>query len=278
MKKLTLLTTTALVAGYFMTATPANAADQGWFASMQESVKSWFADEPQTTAEVETYLDEVTIAVPPMTGAEAASIQPAAGDYVEDAVEIPAVNAAPGSNQFNDETSFNTEFGTQDNVTAFGDSMNADDLANIMPAAGDAEEINEEAVIMVENDAELNTEATAEVSTSIDETVEATKTEVAADVKDAEAEIEQKEAQAKAQLEAEQEEMAKTVDALSENNEESSAAAKAETDLENLTPAAGAETQMDVNVDVNENITTGTNAGSVGVDASVTNDANLDAQ
>jgi len=253
MKKLTLLTTTALVAGYMTFASPANAADQGWLSSMKQSVQTWFAGEPETSNEVETYLDEVTIAVPPMTGAEAAQIQPAAGDYIEDEIEVPAVNAAPGSLQYEGNSSFNTEFGTQGDVTAFGDTT--DDMANIMPAAGDAEEVNDEAVIVADEDLDTNIEldAVAEQSTEIESEINTT-------TQSAEAE------------------MSKTVEDLAKNNDAVTAVEETEKSLENIAPAAGVETDMDVNVDVNESVTTGTNAGSVGSDAAVTNDADLSVQ
>jgi hypothetical protein len=259
MKKLTLLTTTALVAGYMAFAAPANAADQGWLSSMKQSVQTWFAGEPETSAEVETYLDEVTIAVPPMTGAEAAQIQPAAGDYVEDEIEVPAINAAPGSLQYEGDTSFNTEFGTQGDVTAFGDTISADDMANIMPAAGDAEEVNDEAVIVADEDLDTNLEldAVAEQSTEIESEINTT-------AQSAEAEAEA--------------EMSKTVEDLATNNDAVIAVEDTEKSLESMAPAAGMQTDMDVNVDVNEAVTTGTNAGSVGSDAAVTNDADLSVQ
>lgn len=152
MKK-NLLLTTALIA---VLSTPAMAEEQqGWFETMKNSVQSWFGGQQDTNSEVEAYLDEVTIAVPPMTGEEAAAIQPAAGgDYIEDVeqtLQAPAA-VAPGSMQFQeDETSFNTEFtGTNGSVAAFEDPMNADDLANIMPAAGDAEEITDESIVVAE--------------------------------------------------------------------------------------------------------------------------------
>jgi len=80
-----------------------------------------------------------------MTGTEAAAIQPAAGDYIEEIEKqlgsVTVQPAAPGSINWQEQQYFSTEFdGTQGSVMAFGDVFSADDLANIMPAAGDAEE------------------------------------------------------------------------------------------------------------------------------------------
>ena len=79
MKAIKLLTTTAIIAGTFAVMSSAQAADQGWFESMKQSVQTWFAPKDSENQNVETYLDEVTIAVPPMTGDEASQIEPAAG-------------------------------------------------------------------------------------------------------------------------------------------------------------------------------------------------------
>ena len=242
MKKLTLLTTTALVAGYMAFAAPAQAAEQGWFDSMKQSVKSWFSDEPaQPSAEVDAYLDEVTIAVPPMTGEEAASIQPAAGDYVEQPEMAPAAVDAPGSLQYEDETSFNTEMdGSQSSVTAFGDTPNADELAGIETAAGDAEEINDEAVVVVEADAKADTAVDAEAQA--DAAVQATE-EAAHDAAEATKEV------ATDAVEATEEAAEETKDAVEDM-----------------------ATDTEVKVDTNAESTTGLNAGDVGADAAVTND------
>jgi hypothetical protein len=287
MKKLTLLTTTALVAGYMSFATPASAADQGWFASMTQSVQTWFAGEPETSAEVETYLDEVTIAVPPMTGAEAAAIQPAAGDYVEDEVviETPAYNTtpAPGSMQYQDETSFNTEIdGTQDATVAFGDTPSADDLANIMPAAGDAEEMNDDAIVVVEAEAEAETEADVEMSDKNNDDIASSETGILADV--AETTNDAMDATANMANDA-AESMGDAMDTTVDTTTDMANDAVDAIDATIVTPAeqviedytAEKDSEMEINVDVNENVTTGTNAGDVGADASVNNNVELDA-
>jgi len=161
--KLTLLTTTAIIA-LSMTST-AKAEEASWFESMKQSVQAWYTGDQQPSTDVETYLDEVTIAVPPMTGEEAAAIQPAAGDYQESLEE--AIENIPGSVQ-NDDQSFNTEFSNDTgSIAAFEDNVSADDLANIMPAAGDAEEITDEAVVVAD-------EATDELSDTIAEFAEET--------------------------------------------------------------------------------------------------------
>ncbi len=152
MKKLTLLATTAIM----LSITPAMANEnQSWIDTMTTSVQNWWGGNDQT-AEVEAYLDEVTIAVPPMTGEEAAQIQPAAGDYVETLEDEMLNNDAPIMNApgsiMNDEQSFNTDF-TNETVTAFEDTMSAESMANIMPAAGDAEEVTDEAIIVAEEEA-----------------------------------------------------------------------------------------------------------------------------
>lgn len=189
MNKFALFTTTAIVAATLAFAIPVKAAEQGWFDSMKTKVQSWFKKDGQAdsaNAEVEAYLDQVTIAVPPMTGAEAAAIQPAAGDYVEE-VEDQLNNtapqpAAPGSVDWQRQSQFNTEFdGTQGSVTAFGDTPSADDLANIMPAAGDAEEITDESVVVVEETpavTETVTETTVETTDGVVTEVEEVTTEV----------------------------------------------------------------------------------------------------
>jgi hypothetical protein len=150
MKKLTLMATTALI----IATTPVMANEnQGWLDSMTSLAQQWWAGNDAQQTEVEAYLDQVTIAVPPMNAADAAAIQPAAGDYIEDVqTEMnDATMVAPGA-MMNDEQSFNTDFQTEGTVTAFEDSsMSADDFANIMPAAGDAEEITDEAIIVADD-------------------------------------------------------------------------------------------------------------------------------
>lgn len=253
MKKLTLLTTTALVAGYMAFAAPAQAAEQGWFDSMKQSVKSWFADEPaQPTAEVDAYLEEVTIAVPPMTGEEAASIQPAAGDYVEDTESVaPAAVNAPGSMdyQVEDETSFNTQIdGTQNSsVTAFGDTPTADDLAGIETAAGDAEEVNDESVVVAGDAEEINDEAVVVVDAEAE-----ADTEAAAD------------AGVSATTDATVDATAGAVEGATETTTD---AVEGTVDaVEDVT------TDTEVKVETNTESTTGLNTGDVGADAAVTND------
>lgn len=166
MKKLTLLATTALM----LSISPAMANEnQSWIDTMTTSVQNWWSGNDETT-EVEAYLDEVTIAVPPMTGEEAAQIQPAAGDYVEEAQE--EIQNAPDT-MMNDEQSFNTDF-TNESVTAFEDNMiSADDMANIMPAAGDAEEITDESVVVAEEMANEATESVSDTMDAIHENAEA---------------------------------------------------------------------------------------------------------
>jgi hypothetical protein len=172
MKKLTLLATTALA----LSIAPAMANEnQSWIDTMTTSVQNWWSADAQTS-EVEAYLDEVTIAIPPMTGEQAAQIQPAAGDYmeaVEDEIlnnDAPVMNA-PGS-MTNDEQSFNTGF-TNETVTAFDDNvMSADDMANIMPAAGDAEKITDEAVVVAEEMMNDTMETASETMDTMHETAE----------------------------------------------------------------------------------------------------------
>jgi len=158
MTKLKLLTTTVILTGAMTLSIAAHAeTEQTWFQSMTNSVQAWFEPTPQPSAEVEAYLDEVTIAVPPMTGQQAADIQPAAGDYQESLDEA-----------LDGEQSFNTKFSTDANgsVAAFEDTTTADDMANIMPAAGDVVEMNNDAIVVVE---EIPTNST---STEIDITTE----------------------------------------------------------------------------------------------------------
>ncbi|PCI00628.1 MAG: hypothetical protein COB76_03190 [Alphaproteobacteria bacterium] len=172
-----LLLTTALIATIAM---PAMAGDAGWLDTMKGSVQTWFGGQAETTPEVEAYLDEVTIAVPPMTGAEAAAIMPAAGDYIEDVntmIESAPAAVAPGSS-LNDETSFNTDFtGTDGSIAALGidDTMDASDFANIMPASGDAEEVVAESATLTAEATEMATEATemaTEAETVLNEAME----------------------------------------------------------------------------------------------------------
>lgn len=187
MNKFALLTTTAIVAATLAFATPAKASEQGWFDSMKTKVQSWFNKDGQTegtNAEVEAYLDQVTIAVPPMTGEEAAAIQPAAGDYVEDVQDevnrIAPQPVAPGAMGWEPQknSQINTEFEGQGSVTAFGDTPSADDLANIMPAAGDAEEITDESVVVVETPAVEAPVVTETVTETVVETTDGVVTEV----------------------------------------------------------------------------------------------------
>lgn len=155
MTKLKLLATTAILIGTISMSSHANASEQSWYQSMTQSVKNWFAPQQDTTAEMKAYLDEVTIAVPPMTADEASQIEPAAGgDYqptLEEALE-------------KDGQSFNSApvFSNSGSVAAFEDPITVEDLANIMPAAGDAEEIVDEAIVVVE-------ETTTEMATDIAE-------------------------------------------------------------------------------------------------------------
>ena len=166
--KLALLTTTAIIA-LSMTST-VKAEETSWFNSMKDSVQAWYAGGAQAPSEVEAYLDEVTIAVPPMTGEEAAAIQPAAGDYQETLEE--AIENIPASIQ--DDQSFNTEFSNDSGaIAAFEDGISAEDLANIMPAAGDAMEITDEAVVVAEE------AATDAMSETMDKMVEETQEQAA---------------------------------------------------------------------------------------------------
>lgn len=236
MKKQLLLTTALVVA----LSAPAMAEEQqGWFANMKQSVKTWFsgdkAAQAGTNAEVEAYLDEVTIAVPPMTGEEAAAIQPAAGDYIDDVetqMQTPAV--APGSSTYGqDESSFNTEFtGDQGSVAALGND--GSDLANIMPAAGDAEEITDESVVVAGEtslEATVDAEAAttdADMNANADTTVDTEAVEEMA----AEAEATADEAQEAA------EDMAHdTMNAIEETAPAAGANVEVHTDMETQTPA-----------------------------------------
>jgi len=167
MKTIKILTAVALMSTVSITAM---AEDKTWFESMTQSVESWFNKSPDQ--DIETYLDEVTIAVPPMTGNQAAEIEPAAGDYQETLGE--AIENIPGS--INDEQSFNTEFSNQSgSVAAFEDNYDVNDMANIMPAAGEAEEVTDESVIVVEQ--EMSVGAESDMAVAIDEFAEETQTE-----------------------------------------------------------------------------------------------------
>jgi len=151
MNRLKLLTLTALMTGTIALAIPAQAeTGSSWVGNLTETVNGWFGTTEETASpEVEAYLDEVTIAVPPMSGTEASQIEPAAGDYqpsLEDALD----NVVPGSlsNEL-DEQSFNTGFDNDSgSVAAFDNPISAEDLANIQPAAGDAEEIVDESIVV----------------------------------------------------------------------------------------------------------------------------------
>lgn len=181
MTKLKLLATTAMVIGVITFSSHANAEDMTWYQSMTQSVKNWFAPQEDTTAEIKAYLDEVTIAVPPLTGEEAAQIEPAAGgDYqptLEEALE-------------NDDQSFNTErvFSNQGSVAAFEDPITAEDMANIMPAAGesevvaegDAEAIVDESIVVVEETATDATENMEDALNNLAEETQEQATEVEA--------------------------------------------------------------------------------------------------
>ena len=149
MNRLRLLTTTAIFAGVLAVSMPAQAQDQGWYSTMKTKVQNWFADDTQvqthSNAEVEAYLDEVTVAVPPTTtyADDANRIEPAAGSSV-DYNEIENLQ---------DQQSLNTDFDydTSSSVTAFGDQLTAEDLNNIETAAGDAEEITDESIVVAED-------------------------------------------------------------------------------------------------------------------------------
>lgn len=146
MNKLKLLASTAVIVGAITVSTAVKAEDAPWYQSMTQSVKNWFAPQQETTAEMKAYLDEVTIAVPPMTGDEAARIEPAAGGDYQPTLEEALEN--------NDDQSFNSApvFSNNGSVAAFEDPISAEDLANIMPAAGDAEGIVDESIVVVEDD------------------------------------------------------------------------------------------------------------------------------
>jgi hypothetical protein len=171
MKKFMLMTTTAIVAG-FLTASPVIAQETSMYKDLKNAITEWFSPQPDQTEEVNAYLDQVTIAVPPITGDNLQDIQPAAGDAWGD-------EPATLDQVMNDEDSMiNTDYAYEGSVAAFGDNQpTAEDMANIMPAAGDAEEINDEAVIVAEDDAtEINDEAIIvadEVEINIDKAAEA---------------------------------------------------------------------------------------------------------
>lgn len=250
--KTKLLLTTALIA---VLSTPAMAAEnQGWFDTMKQSVKTWWTGEEQTSPEVEAYLDEVTIAVPPMTGEDAAAIMPAAGDYIEEPETAPT---APGSMQYEapqtpvtDETSFNTEFSnTEGSVTAFGDTMNADDLANIMPAAGDAEEVNDDSIVVAEE--EVATEAEVVAEAEVEATVDATETlsdaqNMAAEATDMAAEANTIAENATKMTE---EANAKAEAAVEKAAEANAMATGTVTEIEKLAPAAGADASVETSTE-----------------------------
>ena len=173
-----LLTTTAMVTGFLMVATPAKAEQtQSWWQSMTQSVTSWFQPKDQASSEViNAYVDEVTVAVPPMTGEQAANIEPAAGDYhpsLEEALQnqntmVPGSLAAEGDQSFN--AGFTNDAGS---VAAFDDAdTSAQDLADIQPAAGDAEEITDESIVVTETDATTDASVVSETAPSIDTMME----------------------------------------------------------------------------------------------------------
>lgn len=143
---LKLMTTTAILTGMLALSTASHAEEQGWVGQITSTVESWFTPQNQTpTEEVEAYLDEVTIAVPPMADETLTEIQPAAGETTVTAEEIENLRNATDS-------TLNTDFDPNSTVTAFTDpvTMTAEELNTIETAAGDAEEITDEAVIVVQ--------------------------------------------------------------------------------------------------------------------------------
>ena len=248
MNKFKLLSATALTVAVIASANPAFASgeNQGWFASMKQSVSSWFSDDEDQAnvaagGSTEAYLDEVTIAVPPMTADDAASIQPAAGDLESEGTVEGQQSYAPGSRQYN-----NTEL----NGTVTGNTM-----ADINPAAGDAEEVNDEAIIVAEeSDADVNADedSSIEVTSDVDGDMNAdtsTDADVNADT---------------------------TVNGGL--NTESDMDAQTETDANVDTDADAAVDTMndaDVQVETNEGSTTGLGVGDVGLDASTDSRVNV---
>lgn len=155
-------------------------ANPTFFQSMTQTIQNWWTGGNQKT-EVEAYLDEVAVTVPPMTGGEAANIEPAAGDYMPSLQEIMTkdgqgvqgnapLNAAPGSQlidqEAEDDQAFNTDFTNQaGSVAAFGE---AETMAEIQPAAGEAaqsETIPDEAIVTAAEDMTEDTMTEAETMT-----------------------------------------------------------------------------------------------------------------
>jgi hypothetical protein len=197
MNKFKLLSATALTVAVLATSNPVMAEEnQGWLDSMKQSVNSWFSNETEATVS-ETFLDEVTLAVPPMTAEDAASIQPAAGTYEEmsEKVEMEMESYAPGSVQY--EQTIATEANAFENITpAAGETVTeAVDMAveasemaveaNEMAAEAEAtaEEANamaEEAVEMAEEAADMAVEA-SEMADNAEETIVEKATDEATD-------------------------------------------------------------------------------------------------
>lgn len=260
---LKLMASTAIVAGVMAVSTPSRAEEQGWLGQMTTMVESWFAPETKTTSnEVEAYLDEVTIAVPPMADESMTEIQPAAGDTDVNYEEIENLHE-------NETSDLNTDFDPNSTVTAFTDPETAtpEELNTIETAAGDAEEITDESMVVVEEgDAEEITDESMVVVQETDDAEEITdesvvvtenqatetvetmtsETEENVEAMNAEAEMATQQAMdaAEEKINQSSEDMKKMVDEMNKQAAEAAAAAETETDAA-ADAMNDAETEMD---------------------------------
>ena len=160
MKKLALMATVAVLA----INAPAHAEGTSWFQTMKMKAQSWFGKSQTEPTPVETYLDEVTIAVPPMTEEDPTLIEPAAGgDYdtmEQEMMDDQSYNNTPVEGMNGSSAAFNNPV-----------SVSPEALADIRPAAGDAEEVTDEAIVVVEEGVVVETPAEAEAQQSTTDTM-----------------------------------------------------------------------------------------------------------
>ena len=156
MKKLALMATVAVLA----INAPAHAEGTSWFQTMKMKAQSWFGKSQTEPTPVETYLDEVTIAVPPMTEEDPTLIEPAAGgDYdtmEQEMMDDQSYNNTPVEGMNGSSAAFNNPV-----------SVSPEALADIRPAAGDAEEVT----VVVEEGVVVETPAEAEAQQSTTDTM-----------------------------------------------------------------------------------------------------------
>jgi len=239
MTKLKLLTTTAIFIGVVTVSAVSKAEDnQSWLDTMTQSVQGWFGSKTaETSSDVEMYLDEVTIAVPPMSS-DITNIEPAAGDYQETLDEAMSES---------EEHSFNTGFSKPGEVlNAFGDNMaSVDELADIMPAAGDEAPVANavDAVVAVTEEPSMMEKAADIAGDMMDATIEKA-SEVSGTVTDAVVET------AEGAMDVSSDMVEGAVDAVSEMSADAMeivepAAADVETVVEDAQPMTDAKEKMD---------------------------------